>query len=683
MIITADNNGVAQRSGNMRTASFNMKASAKGFRIISTTLYKDPILAIVRELTCNSWDAHIANGNTNTPIEVHLPNNIEPWFAVKDFGVGMSDEEIFGVYTTVFDSTKDDSNDAIGAMGLGSKTPFSYNNGQSFIVTSIKDGMKAVYSAYLDNGEPAITCMVEPHPTDEAAGVEVKVPVNKEDFGRFIDAGKKVVPHFQNPSVNSNHDYGIEFEHNDLYYTKSGVYSTTVYAVMGNVVYPIDSQFIDYQTVRGYFKKRNLYIHFGIGDLDVAASREELHYDDRTIENIQTAVKNCTDGILNDAQAWLNEQDFENIRDAYLEAPEKYGDDICKDLLYKGQRFGDWVMQNQAPIPLTNRITAYLPAYNMSGCTRTTRLSQVAEVIPVSVNYRHNPLTIITNDMKIGGISVIKNYVKENRGKVFIYNEDDPSTTGVELLTDRMFPHEVLRLKTSDLKEDYANPKKARKKSARSGAPTIKAYQFVDGRVSEVELSKEDVKTKSYHFVSVFRNDIEKRVMSEISLCTLQNCHDIIKDIMRIKNIEKMYILRRDLVKLALKNKNAKHLLDEKITKKQYKETYLSEWSIIEKNADKWKSNIKNIWLNKAFARYFRVNVCETRLTNAHSIIKSLQPELASVADDYTREVSKRLVDIQQNEKYQLGLHFIDKYTDHKKTKSLLEKLYGKTTKRK
>lgn len=52
--------------------SFGISESAEFFNILSNTLYSDKILAVVREVLCNAWDAHIASERTHLPIEVTL-----------------------------------------------------------------------------------------------------------------------------------------------------------------------------------------------------------------------------------------------------------------------------------------------------------------------------------------------------------------------------------------------------------------------------------------------------------------------------------------------------------------------------------------------------------------------------------------------------------------------------------
>src|SRR6478735_3518823 len=68
--------------------NFTIKASRKSFQVLSSGLYEDKIKAIIREISCNAIDAHVAGGQTEKRFQVHLPTNFEPWFSVKDFGIG-------------------------------------------------------------------------------------------------------------------------------------------------------------------------------------------------------------------------------------------------------------------------------------------------------------------------------------------------------------------------------------------------------------------------------------------------------------------------------------------------------------------------------------------------------------------------------------------------------------------
>ena len=132
-------------SGDFEQTNFKLKADPKAFNILSDKIYTNKVKAVIREISTNAYDAHVAAGN-DEPFDVHLPTDLEPWFSVRDYGTGLSHEDCMEIYTTYFHSTKTDSNDYVGALGLGSKSPYSIAD--SFTVTSWFNGEKRVYSAY-------------------------------------------------------------------------------------------------------------------------------------------------------------------------------------------------------------------------------------------------------------------------------------------------------------------------------------------------------------------------------------------------------------------------------------------------------------------------------------------------------------------------------------------------------
>ena len=272
---------------------FRIRNSAKAFNILSSGLYANKIRAIVRELSCNAVDSHIAAGKQATPFDVHLPNQLEPWFAIRDYGTGLTHEQVSNIYTTYFESTKTNSNEFIGALGLGSKSPFSYTD--NFTVTAIKDGVKGIYSAFINEaGVPSIAKMMSEE-TDEPAGVEVKFSVNdRYDFDKFKQEARQVYTYFAlRPVVSGSTDfkfYDNEYETRDII---PGVHSQKEshrrsIAVMGNISYPIDIPNTD--QVLGdlrHLLNCGLEMHFAIGELDFQASREGLSYIPQTIEAIK------------------------------------------------------------------------------------------------------------------------------------------------------------------------------------------------------------------------------------------------------------------------------------------------------------------------------------------------------------------------------------------------------------
>src|SRR5690349_7579063 len=96
-------------------------ASAHAYSVLSKGLYSNPIRAIVRELSCNAWDSHIEAGHTDKAFEVYLPNALAPTFKIRDYGVGLTEEQVESVFD-YFRSTKQQSNAMTGCFGLGAKS---------------------------------------------------------------------------------------------------------------------------------------------------------------------------------------------------------------------------------------------------------------------------------------------------------------------------------------------------------------------------------------------------------------------------------------------------------------------------------------------------------------------------------------------------------------------------------
>ncbi len=285
-----DNEAVMSNVGEI--GEFRIRNSAKAFNILSSGLYANKIRAIIRELSCNAVDSHVAAGRADVPFDVHLPNTIDPTFRIRDYGTGLSHEQVINIYTTYFESTKTESNQFIGALGLGSKSPFSYTD--NFTVTAVKDGRRNVYSAFINGeGVPSIALM-HGEDTTEPNGVEIQFAVpDRYDFDKFRSEARSVYTHFKLRPVVSGGEQ--EFVFRDVQYKDKNIVPGVHYidgrgsvAVMGNIAYPIEVPNAD--TNLGALNKLlycGLEIHFDIGELDFQASREGLSYIPSTIEAIK------------------------------------------------------------------------------------------------------------------------------------------------------------------------------------------------------------------------------------------------------------------------------------------------------------------------------------------------------------------------------------------------------------
>ncbi|MCC5613423.1 hypothetical protein LC612_43805, partial [Nostoc sp. CHAB 5834] len=155
MIIEEVNHTALVRSqGVLSTSKFDFAKNAHMFRLMSSGIYSDKITAVLREIGCNAYDAHIAAGISDVPFIVKLPTALDPEFYIQDFGPGLSNAAMFDLYTVYGMSDKQKNKEQTGAFGLGSKSPFAYtlenpDGSDGFTVESAHEGVKRVYTCYV------------------------------------------------------------------------------------------------------------------------------------------------------------------------------------------------------------------------------------------------------------------------------------------------------------------------------------------------------------------------------------------------------------------------------------------------------------------------------------------------------------------------------------------------------
>lgn len=322
---------------------FTIKASAQAFSILSDRLYSDKITAIIRELSCNAYDAHIAAGVPELPFELRLPTWQSPQFSIRDYGIGLSKESVENIYTTYFESTKAESNDFVGCLGLGSKTPFSYTD--SFLVESFFKGKKYTYTAFInEDGVPSLRSLGE-EDTTENNGLKVSFAVKREDFSNFDYKAKEVFRWFKTRPIVKGNEYWA-FKDAPVY-SKIGddwdLYSNSEqpisYVRMGNVVYPIsiDKFPQDFPYELKNLLSNSIIFHCDIGDVDIAPSREALVYNKKTVACLKARIERFAEEIAEDLNFEI--KDLDCWYDAVLYAQEKgwFYNNLINGLINSGE----------------------------------------------------------------------------------------------------------------------------------------------------------------------------------------------------------------------------------------------------------------------------------------------------------------------------------------------------------
>jgi hypothetical protein len=134
-------------------------------------LYADQRLAVVREYISNAVDATRVAGRTD-PVMVTTPTLLEPNFIVTDRGVGMSTAEVEATFLAFAASTKRDTNELVGGLGVGAKSAWALT--ESFLIDTVKDGKRTLVRAARDLQHQVL---LAGEPTDLPTGTTISVPV--------------------------------------------------------------------------------------------------------------------------------------------------------------------------------------------------------------------------------------------------------------------------------------------------------------------------------------------------------------------------------------------------------------------------------------------------------------------------------------------------------------------------
>lgn len=308
-----------QTHGIKDTVSFGIKQDglAHIFSVLRNQLYSDKILAVIREYSTNGIDAHTEAGKPTQPIEVTLPSRWEPTFKCRDFGLGLSDNDIHDIYAFYGESTKRKSNAMIGQLGLGSKSAFAY--GDNFVITSFVDGVKNTYNAFIDASQIGQIAKLASEPTTEPNGVEISIAVKDHDIQQFHDKAYNLFRYFKVRPVVHGGTFSYETKTPIMKGADWAIYGQSGHsvAIMGNIGYPIDNHWNDDAITNAL--AAGLEVDFNIGDLEISASREKLQYTDRT----KKAIKDKLTRVVAEVAAELNAQ-FKNCATLF-DAHKLYG----------------------------------------------------------------------------------------------------------------------------------------------------------------------------------------------------------------------------------------------------------------------------------------------------------------------------------------------------------------------
>ena len=294
--------------GEARQFGFEMNSFA--FHAVIDGIYSDKIEAPVREYSTNAYDAHRVVGKDDVPFELMAPSSFHPYFMVRDFGPGMTHDEVMDRATTMFASDKRDTNNQVGMLGLGMKSGFAYT--KQYTITCYDGEEQRDYVCFLDDtGAPTVTAM-DPVASTEPRGVKVTFPVIQGDIPRFRNAISKVMIGFDPMPKVINDQWQparptITMEGSNFRIVKSD-HIASPHILQGCVLYPLDIAQIDGNYT--YEDRRvPIIIDVPIGTASVSTSRESIGYDAVTKQNLAEAYRKARAEIRERLQETLDEPD--------------------------------------------------------------------------------------------------------------------------------------------------------------------------------------------------------------------------------------------------------------------------------------------------------------------------------------------------------------------------------------
>lgn len=296
----------AQVSGLFQSAQASIQMTPEMFALLSAGIYEDRILAVIRELSCNGRDAMVEQAQklsidvSALPLmQINVPTTFEPTFSIRDYGTGLSQDDIFNIFMCFGKSTKTSSNDLIGMFGIGSKSPLAYTD--SYIITSYMGGEETQYNIYMDKGIPSVTKLFT-KATEEMNGLKISIAVRGADCSAFFSRIQTFYKLFNFPVEFTGREVNCEadFAHQCENYWIIKNYNEGVYALMGGVPYAVPREIA--QELRLVVNSNTVILPFEIGELAIAPSRENLSFvdGDATDQALKARIQNVVAKYVQD-----------------------------------------------------------------------------------------------------------------------------------------------------------------------------------------------------------------------------------------------------------------------------------------------------------------------------------------------------------------------------------------------
>lgn len=495
---------------------------------ILSKLYAYPIRTLVQEYICNGRDAMREAGTWGKlPIEITVPNSLDPVFKVRDYGVGISPDRMENIFVNYGSSTKRNTNTQTGGFGIGAKSAFSYTD--SFTVTSFYNGVRYLYVAHL--GDEGGVNLITQNNTTQPNGVEISIGVKPKDIAEFRGAVQRCVKFWTEP---------IKFcGSKDIFQLKPTLTlgNMTVYEEChpARTIYLIDGieyDLMEEQTGFSWTKKDNG-LHTGThtvalnipnGHFKIASSRERLENNDTNkakqeveLKTARTAIDMIITNLINNKAKSLKER---------LEAKKTYSGfyKVSRIELELGNNFylaSDCV---RTPTPVPYR-------YVRRGRRGSTH-NEVANSTSVSLNYIVYSSTDNSNNLA----RKLNHYLDSNKNAILVNASDIANIPFQDILFTNRMDADALPMP----------PKKSTQRVQKSTRDAICWLNVASGQRSQWTIEKLNNLQSPVVFVDEVTKE-SKEIALFLPVFTIPKCN---KDLVLIKGMTleqgKQYLLSKN-----------------------------------------------------------------------------------------------------------------------------------------
>ena len=290
--------------------SLDMDSAQILMNMLSKNLYSDEIGSTIRETASNALDSH-RRANVTDPIIVGFrkQNDGNYQFSVEDFGIGLDDKDVEQIISKYGKSTKRNSANELGMMGLGFKAPLAYSS--SFYFICRKDGIERKYMMYEGEDGNTIDFLYEKE-VDARNGVKIIVPVKYGDRYSFIQKIKEQLAYFESVYFDCE-DVKNDFKiiRGDDFQVSEMFTGSVMHICLDNVYYPIDFQTLEISSI--YFP---VGLRFSLSDgLFPTPNRESIRYTKEGKDAIKAKIEKVADYFVTKYNDTIKETD--NIFDIF------------------------------------------------------------------------------------------------------------------------------------------------------------------------------------------------------------------------------------------------------------------------------------------------------------------------------------------------------------------------------